>query len=247
MGVAAGDYDGDGWIDLFLTNFYGDSNTLYKNLGHLQFEDVTRTTGLAGPSRRMLGWGTAMVDLNNDGLLDLPVANGHVEDRRWNGQGEPYAMEPQLFINSGSGKFTDGSAMAGEYFAQPRLGRGLSWGDIDRDGRIDLVISQQGERSSVLVNTTPDIERCVALRLVGKQSNRSAIGAQAEMVDPGGNVIHAQQLIAGTSFQASTPTELVWPAPRTEGLRLRVHWPSGASNDVAFPETDCIVLETSVK
>lgn len=130
MGIAAGDYDRDGFVDLHITNFYGDSNTLYKNMGSLQFDDVTRHTGLAGPSKKVLGWGTVFADFDADGWEDLFVANGHVEDRTWNGRGEPFEMPPQLFLNSHNGKFADVSASSGDYFAKQWLGRGVAWAGL---------------------------------------------------------------------------------------------------------------------
>ncbi|MGN6545913.1 MAG: FG-GAP repeat domain-containing protein, partial [Aureliella sp.] len=246
MGVAAGDHDGNGTIDLFLTNFYGDSNTLYSNLGPMHFEDVTRRTGLSGPSRGVLGWGTAFVDFNHDGRLDLFVANGHVEDRRWNGQGEPYKMPPQVFRNEGGGRFSDVSQYAGEYFRSDWLGRGVAWGDFDRDGRVDLSVSHQLDRSSVLLNRTPGVEPLVILQLVGVQSNRSVIGARVETLDDAGRTLSVRQVTGGTSFQSAPTKELYLDSARGRAKAIRITWPEGKTQIEPWIDTCCRTLVESM-
>ena len=137
MGVACGDLDGDGRLDLAVTNFYGESTTLYHNHGGGLFSDRTAAAGLAAPTRFVLGFGLAALDANNDGRLDLAQANGHIGDYR---PAIPYAMPAQLFLGDGTGKLIDVSDRAGPPWQLPRLARGLATGDLDNDGRIDVVL-----------------------------------------------------------------------------------------------------------
>ncbi|MCA9054598.1 MAG: VCBS repeat-containing protein, partial [Planctomycetaceae bacterium] len=143
MGVAAGDADGDGRIDLLLTHFSQEMNTLYLNRGSLQFEDAARSSRLGPASLDRLAWGTELVDVDNDGWLDLLTINGHVEDRTTATDPEPYAMRPQLFLNQGEARFMDVSSTCGEYFNSEWVGRGLATGDLNRDGLVDAVVSHQ--------------------------------------------------------------------------------------------------------
>lgn len=237
MGVAAGDYDGNGTIDIFVTNFYGDSDTTYKNNGGFNFEDVTRSTGLAGPSRSTLGWGTAFVDLDNDGRLDLVVANGHVEDRSWNGLNEPYQMLPQVFRNEGGGKFSDVSRYAGGYFNTKWQGRGLATGDFNRDGKVDLAISHQLTPSAVLSNQTTVFQGMVCMKLIGTASNRNAIGAKLEILGEQGGVRIYREITAGTSFQSSNSLEVYLPKSTESNQSIRLTWPSGRIQRIPFPDT----------
>lgn len=241
MGIAAGDYDRDGLIDLHITNFYGDSNTLYKNLGNLQFDDITRHTGLAGPSKKVLGWGTVFADFDADGWEDLFVANGHVEDRTWNGRGEPFEMLPQLFRNSGNGKFSDESLKSGEYFLKQWLGRGVATADFNNDRRVDLVVSHQKSRPAILLNQVP-AQHVMSLQLVGTSSNRNGLGARVEIQSIGGQKLATQESMGGTSFQSSGQRRQFILAD--SGSKLTVFWPSGRSQVLEIVENSVqIVVE----
>lgn len=228
MGVAAGDFDGNGATDLFLTHFFGDSNTTYLNRGRLRFEDATRATGMAGVSWRVLGWGTVATDFDHDGWLDLMVANGHVEDRRWMGKGEPFAMEPHLFVNTTQGSFRDATKTAGEYFSRPHMGRGVASGDLDRDGRMDLVVNHLQTDSSVLWNETKVPRSGILVKLQGIRSNRDGIGCKVELLDETESVVGYRELIGGGSFQSSSLQEVHFTFDINKNPRFRVLWPSGA-------------------
>lgn len=225
MGVAAGDYNRDGTLDLFLTHFYGDTNTLYQNLGGFAFQDVARDAQLGPPSRARLGWGTTFIDVDNDGWLDLFVANGHIEDRRWMQRGEPYRMRPQMFRNERQGTFADVSASSGAYFDRPWLGRGVAAGDLDRDGRQDLVISHQLAPSAILRNETESGNRSLTIRLVGTDSNRNGYGARLEVV--GAEPPLVRELSGGTSFQSASAPEVSVGMASKQRITVRVRWPSG--------------------
>lgn len=183
MGIAAGDYNQDGLSDLFLTHFYGDTNTLYVNSGGLMFTEATRQSGLGAASRQMLGFGTSFFDYDNNGSLDLFVANGHVDDRTWQKPPQPYAMLPQLFRNQLDGTFLDLSNLAGDYFQDVWLGRGVASGDFNRDGLMDLAVSHQLSPSVVLLNETPISSRSISLHLIGIHSHRDAHGARVSVMN----------------------------------------------------------------
>jgi hypothetical protein len=229
MGIAAGDYDANGKIDLFITTFYGDTNTLYANRGGLNFVDATRESGLGAMTRNKLGFGTVFLDVDNDGRLDLFSANGHVDDRTWIKHGEPYRMRPQLFHNEPGATFRDVSAWSGDYFLAEWLGRGAATGDLDRDGRIDLVVSHQLAPSVVLRNETPTEAGSVVLRLVGTRSNRNGYGARVEVV--GTNPPVVRELTAGGSFQSSLASEIHLGLEKPQEITVRIRWPSGRSED----------------
>jgi len=227
MGVAAGDYDANGTLDLFITTFFGDTNTLYANRGGLIFEDVTRSTKLAATNRNKLGFGTVFLDADNDGWLDLLVANGHVDDRTWMAHGDPYRMRPQIFRNDGDGSFADVSDWSGEYFGNEWLGRGVAIGDLDHDGRIDAVVCHQLAPSLALRNETPTDDAALELRLVGVSSNRNGYGAQVTVQGAEMNIV--RELFGGGSFQsASAPEVHIGLGPDRLGHSIQIRWPSGA-------------------
>lgn len=225
MGIAAGDYDANGTIDLFLTHFFADTNTLYINDGGLSFRDGTRGSGLGETSRQLLGFGTLFVDYDNDRWLDLFVANGHVDDRTWMSPPQPYAMPPQLYRNNRNGTFTEVSSESGDYFRQRWLGRGVAGGDLDRDGKLDLAVSHQLAPSLVLHNETVTRSNSLTVQLVGTVSNRNGYGVKVELV--GASPPLVRELSGGTSYQSAPAPELHVGLGEAEAATLRITWPSG--------------------
>jgi len=183
MGVVAGDVDGDGLPDLFVTNYYGETNTLYRNEAAGLFLDVTDEFGLGSSSRLKLGFGTSLFDFDNDGWLDLFVANGHVHDRpEILGQNEAFAQRPQLFQNQGGRRFREVSESGGLYFQRDVVGRSCAVADYDRDGWQDLVIGHLNSSLVLLHNQARDTQmKSLRIQLVGVRSNRTAIGAVVEV------------------------------------------------------------------
>jgi enediyne biosynthesis protein E4 len=222
MGIARGDLDGDGRLDLAVTNFFGESSTFYQNLGGGLFTDRTSAIGLAAPSRYRLGFGVAFIDADDDGQLDLLTVNGHIADER---PEIPYAMPAQLMLGGGNGRLTDVSAAAGPPFQVPRLGRGLAVGDLDDDGRVDAIVVGHEGPVAYLHNTGPS-GHSITIRLEGTKSNRDAIGARVT-VQAGGRRQVADRFGGGSYQSASDPRLHFGLATATRVDTLEVSWPSG--------------------
>jgi YD repeat-containing protein len=222
MGVAAGDLDGDGLIDLAVTNFYGESTTYFRNLGQGVFIDATAASGLAVASRRLLGFGVAFLDANDDGHLDLASANGHVNDLRPN---YPYRMPAQLLVGGPDGRLTDVSDVAGAPWRVPRIGRGLVVGDLDNDGRQDLLIQAHNQPLAYVHNRTEG-GRSLTLRLEGRGPNRDAIGARVAVVARGRHLVAWRT--GGGSYQSTSDPRLHFGLGDAPGVEYaEVTWPSG--------------------
>jgi hypothetical protein len=226
MGIASGDLDGDGRFDLVVTNFYGESSTFFRNLGNGFFADHTSQIGLREPTRYLLGFGTALLDVDNDGYLDLATANGHVNDVR---PIFPYAMPAQLLVGRPEGRLIDVSDRAGPVWRVPRIGRGLAAGDVDNDGRVDLVILAQNGPLALFHNRRGGNRAAghfVTLLLEGTTSNRDAVGAKVS-VQAGGRHQVAQR-VGGGSYQSASETRLHFGLGNAATIeQLEVRWPSG--------------------
>jgi hypothetical protein len=222
MGVACGDLDGDGRLDLAVTNFYGESTSLFRNLGGGMFTDATAAVGLAAATRQLLGFGVAFLDADNDGYLDLVSANGHVNDLRPN---YPYRMPAQLLLGGPGGRLVDVSDRAGAPWLVPRMGRGLAVADLDNDGRQDVLIVAHDQPLAYLHNRT-DGGRWLTLRLEGRDSNRDAVGAKVVVIAEGRRLVARR--VGGGSYQSASDPRLhfgLGPAERVEAIE--VTWPSG--------------------
>ena len=177
MGIAVGDYDNDGWIDMFVTNFAYEFNNLYHNEKEF-FIDTTSSAGLGNPSYLYVGWGTFFFDFDNDGDLDLFVANGHIMDNdELQSDQLTYAQPDQLFENRGDGKFTEISISSGNYFSQKHVARGSAYFDYDNDGDLDVLISNSNHFATLLRNDGGNHRSWLQITLIGTKSNRDAIGA----------------------------------------------------------------------
>jgi tetratricopeptide (TPR) repeat protein len=225
MGVALGDVDSDGRLDLHITNFYAEPNTLFLNVSPGVYIDQTRRLGLETPSLNVLGFGTQFLDANLDGRLELFVANGHVDDlSRLN---RPYRMRPQLFRWDTSQRFRELPAAAlGPYFEQEWLGRPAARLDWNRDGRDDLIVGHLHDNVALLTNVTGEVGGHVSLRLFGVQSSRDAVGAIVEArIGPQTLV---RQITAGDGYQASNERRMIFGLGRSVQIdELMVRWPSG--------------------
>lgn len=241
MGVIAADFDRSGALDIFLTHFYGDTNTLYLNRSSVSsclFEDATRRSALGPPSRSKLGFGTVAADFNCDGWEDIAVANGHVDDRTWMKIPQPFRMNAQVFANA-EGRFNDVSDAAGEYFRMERLGRGLASADLNRDGREDLIVSNQLDEAALLYNESQTKHPVARLRLIGTPSTRCPIGTAVRVRSPRQDL---KCLSGGGSFQSTSAMEISIPL-ENDSTKATIVWPSGDSQDIELSPGDSLVVQ----
>ena len=224
MGIAVADYDGDGLLDIAKTNFSGDLTSLYHNDDGKFFTDVSREAGLG--VRQLLGWGIAFVDVDDDGWRDLVVANGHVYPEVEGKQlGDTYSQPTVLYHNLGTGKFKDVTGKAGPAFEVPRPARGLAVGDLDGDGRPEIVLVNMNAKPSLLKNYGPH-GHFLNIALTGGKSNRSAIGARVLVAVGGRKMI--DEVMSGGSYYSQNSFTLhfgLGEATRVDGIEIR--WPSG--------------------
>ena len=234
MGVAASDLDRNGLVDIFLTHFYGESNTLYLNQStseSLVFQDATRVSALGPPSLTKLAFGVVPIDVDNNGWKDLLVVNGHTNDRTWSGPSAPYRMTPQIFENQGNALFVDVSNAAGDYFHRELLGRGMAMGDLDRDGRMDAVVSQQVDPSVILQNETKSAGSSLFLRLIGRTCCRTPFTARVTLRNT--EPTACEHLVGGGGFQSASANEIHFGLGDARSVDLEILWPSGEREIVA--------------
>lgn len=186
MGVSGGDYDADGDLDLYITHFFRESNTFYRNDGPGHFKDVTAQTGLEEPTLGMLGWGTQFFDYDRDGDLDLFVANGHVYPQVASAIASTfYPQRNQLIRNEGSNRLTDIGAAAGPGMDLKRVSRGASFGDYDNDGDMDIFVVNLDEVATLLRNDFAPANNWLVVQLLGRGPNRDAVGAKIRLLVDG--------------------------------------------------------------
>jgi enediyne biosynthesis protein E4 len=245
MGLAVGDYDNDGWVDFHITNFSDDSNVLYRNEGDANFSDVTYQVGFGEVTLPFLGWGTSFIDFDNDGWQDLFVVNGHVypgvDAHQW---GTTYAQQPLLFRNR-SGKFDRVGAAPGSALAEAWPGRGLATGDLDGDGRTDLVINNLDSKPSVLRNVTTTTAHWLDIRLIGtsKKNPRDAIGSTVYLTT--GKLRQRQDVISGAGYCSQNDMTLHLGLGSAKTVdKLEIRWADGSIEKIAVPSIDRVFTIT---
>jgi hypothetical protein len=243
MGVATGDYDRNGTIDLFKTNFAGDTSTLYANDGKGSCEDRTFSAGV-GVNTRWLGWAVAFVDLDNDGWLDLFLVNGHVYPEVQRLQTEAgYKQRKVVYRNLANGRFEDITERLGSPLTTPAAGRGAAFADLDNDGDIDVVVNN--------MHAAPDLFRLdshtgahwTTVKLVGTRSNRSAIGARVRLFTDG--AMQVQEVRGGGSYYSQNDLRVHFGLGRSTAVeRLEIRWPNGLEEQWTNLEANRIITLT---
>ncbi len=240
MGVAVGDYDGDGFLDLFLPHFSGDTPILYRNLKGQFFDDMTYAAGLA-VNTQYVCWGVGFVDLDNDGWPDIFQVNGTVYP-------EVEKVDPKyrfktqrvVYRNLGNGSFEEVSDLCGPAVLEPHSSRGCAFGDFDNDGNIDILIMNQSEPPSLLRNENHGGNHWLSVKVLGTRSNRSAIGARVAVTAGGRRQV--REVLSGSSYISQSDLRQhfgLGPARKVDQIEVR--WPSGMVERVGNVEADQFV------
>ncbi|MDQ1409960.1 MAG: enediyne biosynthesis protein [Acidobacteriaceae bacterium] len=227
MGVDFGDIDHDGLFDIIVTNFTDEPDTLYWNRGQQGFVDISWASHIAQPSYPLVGWGTAFFDMDNDGWLDVFVANGHVYPQMDLVKGgAPYRQPFLLFRNNRDRTFEDVTAQSGLGALPPKARRGAAFGDVNNDGKIDVIVLNVGEPPTLLINRTETQNHAVLVKLIGGKSNKSAIGARATVT--AGDLVQFNEVRGGSSYMSQNDLRLHFGlGSRTMMDSIEVRWPSG--------------------
>ena len=226
MGVTVADYNHDGRLDLFVTNFDDDYNTLYRNDGRGSFTDVSHAARVAAVSLPYVGWGTKFFDYDNDGWVDLFVANGHVYP-----QIPSYRQRNFIHRNMRDGTFGDTTAPLGPLASELRVGRGAAFGDLDGDGDVDIVINNLDGAVQLLRNDGGSANNAVIIKTVGVKSNRGGVGARVRVVS--GDLAQVGEVRSGDSYLSQSDLRLHFGLERRTRIDLiEVRWPSGAVDKV---------------
>jgi enediyne biosynthesis protein E4 len=242
MCISLGDYDNDGWLDLFITDFQNNSDHLWHNDGKGSFDEVSDRAGITGPTRGVLSFGGGFFDYDNDGWLDLFVANGHVYP-------EVEAATPDvhfkqfnsLFHNEGKGKFVETTKSAGPGFQTPYVGRGVAFADFNNAGHVDVVVANNGDPPLLLHNGGGDGNHFLNFKLVGNKSNRDAMGARIRVVT--GSIAQIREIAGGGSYLSQSDLRAhfgIGKATRAEHVEVR--WPSGQTQSFHDIEADRFYL-----
>jgi hypothetical protein len=230
MGVDVGDFNNSGRAGVAITNFDNEMIGLYNVDRDGSYRDIARSGGVGGPSRTTLGFGCIFLDVNLDGALDLTVVNGHIDDTVRNVRNIGYAQPPQLFLNDGRGKFREVAMLASSAFASPKVGRGLAFGDFDRDGDLDLLMTTNRGPAYLYRNDQTAGHRAIRLRLAGTRSNRDAIGAFVRIFHEG--TIQSRTVKGGSSYLSQSELPLTFGVGRRDRVdRLVIDWPSGRTEE----------------
>ena len=233
MGVAICDFNHTGRFSIHMTNFEDQSNSLYRNDGDLAFSDVAYAAGVGQPSIPFMGWGTGCVDFDNDGWADLFVVNGHVYPQvDALAAGMKYKQRKLVFLNLRNGKFADVSNQAGEAVKTPQSSRGAAFGDLDNDGRVDVVVENIDGAPLILHNEGPAENHWIGLQLIGTRSNRLAIGAKVRVV--AGTMEQVDEVRSGGSYLSQNDLRLHFGlGAALKADRVEIRWPSGGTQTLS--------------
>jgi hypothetical protein len=238
MGVSVGDYNRDGLLDIVKTNFAGDTDSLYLNLGDGSFDDRTYQAGL-GVNTRLLGWGVSFLDIDNDGWLDILVANGHVyPEVDHTSVDAAYAERKYLYRNLRNGQFEDVSLIGGPGITANVPARGFAVGDYDNDGNLDAIVNCVNTQPQLLRSDSTLHRNWIKIRTVGAKSNRTGIGAQLKVVAqtgtpapndrPGSPLIQIDEVRSSNSYYSANDLRIHFGLADAQKADLvEIRWPSG--------------------
>ncbi|MGC2449639.1 MAG: CRTAC1 family protein, partial [Candidatus Sulfotelmatobacter sp.] len=230
MGIDVADFDNSGTPGVAITNFDNEMIGLYRLSGK-SFEDIAPQAGIGIASRNSLGFGCSFLDVNLDGWLDFAVANGHIDETVRNIRGNVgYAQPPQLFLNNGKANFRDVAAQVGGSFDQPKVGRGLAYGDFDRDGDLDLLITTNNGPAYLYRNDQLSGNHSIRFQLVGTKSNRDAIGATVHIYTAG--LAQSRMVKGGSSYLSQSELPVTFGLEKRDHVdRIVIDWPSGETEE----------------
>jgi hypothetical protein len=230
MGVDVGDFDNSGKPGVAITNFDNEMIGLYRATGGGNYVDAAMQSGIGLASKDKLGFGCLFLDADLDGALDLAVVNGHIDDTVRNIRNVGYAQAPQLFMNNGNGKFRDVAADLGDGFGQPKVGRGLAYGDFDHDGDLDLLMTCNHGPAYLYRNDQLAGNRSIRIQLVGTKSNRDAIGAAVQIFH--GGTSQSRLVKGGSSYLSQSELPVTFGLGKRDKIdRLVIQWPSGKTEE----------------
>ena len=230
MGVDVADFTNSGTPGVAITNFDNEMIGLYRSSGRGDYADVATQSGVGLATKDKLGFGCLFLDANLDGWLDLAVVNGHIDDTVRNVRGVGYAQPPQLFLNDGHEKFRDVAGEIGGGFVQPKVGRGLAYGDFDRDGDLDLLVTTNNGPAYLYRNDQLDGNKSVRIRLIGTKSNRDAIGARVRIFH--GESSQSRLVKGGSSYLSQSELPVTFGLEKRDKIdRLVIDWPSGRTEE----------------
>ena len=245
MGVALGDYLHNGFPSVVITHFSDEYAAVYENLGHMSFSDVSFASGIAESTTHYVGWGDAFIDFDNDGWVDLFMANGHVYPQVDTGEAGARYREPSLlFLNRHDGKFRDISKDVGSAIQVPRVSRGVAVGDLFNDGRIEVVIENLQGEPTILRSEGGPLKHWIGLQLIGTKSNQLALNTRVKLI--AGDLVQTDEVRSGGSYLSQNDLRLHFGLGEKSRVdKLEISWPSGKSeilNDLA-PDRILLVKE----
>ena len=240
MGADAADYNHDGWLDLFMTDYQGEKPILFKNLGHGMFDDVAARTGVSAGSFPHVKWGCGFADFDNDGHTDILLVCGFLDDDiDALTDRTSYMLRPVLLRNTGDGKFLNVSPSAGDGMQVRVAGRGLALEDLDNDGRVDAVVLSARHPAVVLRNETDNGNHWFELQLRGVNTNRDGAGARLKVV--AGDLVQHEEVHSGRGYQSHFGSRLHFGLGNRDRIdRIEVHWIGGGVDIVENVAADQI-------